>query len=341
MIMHPASVVAKFVLVILVAAGSLLAQEYRTAGGILRDSSYTSHSAALKIYKKFPSVKLVLPRLPKTVVEKKDIVYTAYGSRELHLDVFMPSGRGNEAYPGILIIHGGGWVSGERSMLVPMAEQLAKHGFVAVTAEYRLGPEALYPAGVYDLKAAIRWMRAAGPEYGIDTNRIAAYGCSAGGELAAFLGTTGDNSKFEGNGGYLGHSSRVQAVVDVDGLLDFTNVNSTKYDNNPEKPSAAHRWFGASYKDNQRLWREASPITYVGKSTPPVIFINSSMSHYHAGRDNMVAEMKKLGIYYEVHTIPGTPHTFWLFHPWFGKTLGYTVAFLDRVLKANSITKES
>ncbi len=337
--MHQASVIAKSVLIVLGAVGLLAAQESRPSSGIPRDTSYTAYSATVKIHKKFPNVTLVLPRLPRGVVEKENIAYTNYGTREMHLDVFSPPGRGDKTYPGILIIHGGGWVSGERSMLVPMAEQLAKHGYVTVTVEYRLGPEALYPAGVYDLKAAIRWMRAAGPEYGIDTNRIAAYGCSAGGELAAFLGTTGDDPKFEGNGGYLGHSSRVQAVVDVDGLLDFTNVNSTKYDNNPKKPSAAHRWFGASYKEKPELWREASPITYVGKSTPPIIFINSSMAHYHAGRDNMITELKKLGIQYAVRTLPGTPHTFWLFHPWFEKTLKYTLNFLDTTLKGPDFQK--
>lgn len=312
-------------------AGVLLAGQPVMNHGIPRDTSYTSRSAAAKIYRKFPDVRLVLPHLPKGVVEKKDIVYSSYGERKLRLDVFMPAAVGK--YPGVLVIHGGGWVSGDRSMLVPMAEQIAANGYVTVTAEYRLGPEAHYPAGVYDLKAALRWMRAHAEEYRIDPNEIATYGCSAGGELAAFLGTTGNVGKLEGHGGYAGYSTRVQAVVDVDGLLDFMNINSTRYDNNPEKPSAAHRWFGGSYKAIPRVWREASPITYVGKATPPIIFINSSMPHYHAGRDSMISLMKKLHIYYAVHTIPGTPHTFWLFHPWFEKTLDYTLRFLDRTLK--------
>ncbi len=327
-----ASVAKKSFPMVLMMAGLLMAQVSRSADGIPRDTSYTSYSAAVKIYKKFPNVKLVLPHLQEGVVEKKNVVYTSYGARQLHLDVFAPLHK-DKAFPGVLIIHGGGWISGERSMLVPMAEQIAAHGYVTVTAEYRLGPEALYPAAVYDLKAAIRWMRANGREYGIDTNKIAVYGCSAGGELAAFLGTTNDVRKFDGEGGYLGHSSSVQVVVNVDGLLDFMSVNSTKYDNNPKKPSAAHRWFGGSYKDIPQVWKEASPITYVGKATPPIAFINSSMAHYHAGRDRMIAELKKLHIYYEVHTISGTPHTFWLFHPWFEKTLSYTLQFLDKTLK--------
>ncbi len=333
------SILKEAALLVMLFAAMACAQDTTVPGGFPRDTSYTSYSAAVKIYKKFKNVKLATPSLPAGVVEKKNIVYTIYGTRKMYLDVFMPAPEGNVRYPGVLIIHGGGWISGERSMLVPMAEQLAAFGYVTVTVQYRLQPEALFPAGVYDLKAAIRWMRAKGAEYGIDTSRIAAYGCSAGGELAAFLGTTGDMKKFEGHGAYLGHSTRVQAVVDVDGLLGFMNINSTKYDNNPKKPSAAHRWFGGSYKEIPQVWREASPITYVGRSTPPIIFINSSMKHYHAGRDEMITKLKHLGIFYEVRTLPGTPHTFWLFHPWFDKTLSYTVKFLDKVFKRKSSVK--
>lgn len=330
------SLAAAITLAAFLFVGPVMAKGIVMIHGIPTDTSYTSYSAAAKIYKKFPNVKLVQPHLPKGVVEKKNIVYTTYGTRKLHLDVFMPMGDPGATYPGILVIHGGGWVSGNRSMLVPMAEQLASHGFVTVTVEYRLAPEALFPAGVYDLKAAIRWMRADGSKYRIDTTRIATYGCSAGGELAAFLGTTGGIKRFEGNGGYPGHSTRVQAVVNVDGLLNFLNINSTKYDNNPKKPSDADKWFGGSYRKIPQVWSEGSPITYVGKSTPPIIFINSSVPHYHAGRDSMIVDLKRFGIYYEVYTIPGTPHTFWLFHPWFEKTLDYTLQFLDRVFKVQT-----
>ena len=328
----PTTVFKKSLAVLLLSAGVVIAQGVGRTAGIPRDTSYTSYSATVKLLKKYPFVKLVRPYLPRNVAEKRDIVYTNYGSRELHLDIFFPSDR-SRTYPGVLMIHGGGWVSGNRSMLVPMAERLASHGYITVTPEYRLGPEAHFPAAVYDLKAAIRWMRANASLYGIDANEIAAYGCSAGGELAAFLGTTNGMKKFDGDGGYHGYSSRVEAVVNVDGLLDFMNVNSTKYDNNPKKPSAAHRWFGGSYKEIPQVWKEASPITYVGKATPPVLFINSSMPHYHAGRDSMIAEMNKLGIYNEVHTIAGTPHTFWLFRPWFGKTLRCTLDFLNKTFR--------
>ena len=301
--------------------------------GIPSDTSYTLHSTAVKIYKHYPQAKLASIAVPEGVSVDKNITYETIGKRKLVVDVFYPTGLKTQSYPGVLLIHGGGWISGERNMTYAMAEQLALKGFISVCVEYRLGPEALYPAGVYDLKTAVRWMRAKAPKYHIDTNKIAAYGCSAGAELASFLGTTGNLKQFNKIGKYLNHSSAVEAVVNVDGLLDFTNVNSTKYDENPQKPSAAHRWFGSSYKNRPDIWTEASPLTYVNRKSPPIIFINSAQPHYHAGRDDMIKLLKKYHIYYEQYTLKGTHHTFWLFHPWFDTTLDYTVNFLNNVFK--------
>jgi pectinesterase len=159
------------------------------------------------------------------------------------------------------------------------------------------------------------------------------YGCSAGGTLASFLGTTGDMKKFEGSAGYSENSSRVQAVVDVDGVLDFTNPAESAKDEDPKKPSAGKLWFGASFKEKAELWKEASPINYVDVKTPSMLFVNSSLERFHAGRDEMIAQLNRLKIYSEVRTIPDTPHPFWLFHPWFDKASGYIVRFLDKTLK--------
>ena len=124
-----------------------------------------------------------------------------------------------------------------------------------------------------------------------------------------------------------------QAVVDIDGVLDFTDPAESAKDTVPEKPSAGKSWFGASFKDNPDLWREASPINYVNGKTAPILFVNSSLPRFHAGRDEGIAKMNKLSIYSEVHTIQDTPHPFWLFHPWFDAAFRYIVTFLDKTLK--------
>lgn len=309
------------------------AQEKNSKKEIPRDTSFTLDNTATKVYKQYPEARLVVAEIPKGVIARENIVYAGDRGRELHLDLFAPVAKSKERYPGVLLIHGGGWRSGNRRMEWPMAQHLAANGYVTATVEYRLSVEALYPAAIYDLKAAIRWMRANARKYDIDPNKIAVYGCSAGGELAAFLGTTGGLKKFEGSLGQLSYSSRVQAVVDVDGVLDFTDPAESGKDIDPQKPSAGKLWFGASFKDDPKIWKEASPINYVDSTTPPILFVNSSLERYHVGRDQVIAKLKKWNIYSEVHTIPDTPHPFWLFHPWFDEAFNHILKFLNKTFR--------
>ncbi|MCX6132804.1 MAG: alpha/beta hydrolase [Ignavibacteriales bacterium] len=309
------------------------AAQQKAVVSVPRDTSFTVSNTAAKVLKQYPHARLVEPKVPSGVTVQENIVYASDGSRDLHVDLFAPVKKLAKGYPAVLLIHGGGWRSGYRQMEWPMAQHLAAKGYVTATVEYRLSTEALYPTGVHDLKAAIRWMRGNAGKFNMDPKKIAVYGCSAGGELAAFLGTTGDVEGFEGSLGDLRQSSRVQAVIDIDGVLDFTDPAESAKDSIPEKPSAGKAWFGASFKEKPDLWREASPINYFGETTAPILFVNSSLPRYHAGRDEGIAKMKKLGIYSEVHTISNTPHPFWLFHPWFDEALGYIVTFLDKTLK--------
>ena len=302
-----------------------------------RDTSFTVYGAVLKVTNKYPEAKLVIPKLPKGIHQKKDIVYISYGSRKMHLDIYSPAMK-KKLFPAVILIHGGGWRSGNRQMETPMALFLASHGYVAATVEYRLSPEALFPAALFDIKAAIKWIRSNSDKYNIDTNKIAIYGCSAGGQLAALLGTSNDNpsapnfntSSFPGSVNNY-HSSRVQAIIDIDGVLDMTDPNESGKDTLMSKPSAGKSWFGFSYKQKPDLWKEASALNCVNINSAPVCFINSSNSRFHAGRDEMISKLNKLNIYSEVHTVPNTPHEFWLFHPWFEIASAHILKFLDKI----------
>jgi acetyl esterase/lipase len=317
------------------AAISLVAQHKNPTREIPRDTSFTLNNTAPKVIKEYPFATVVSTQLPRGIVAHENVVYVKDGDRELHLDLFAPVKKIEGGYPAVLLIHGGGWRSGNRQMEWPMAQHLAATGYVTATVEYRLSIEALYPTGIYDLKASVRWIRANAQKYNVDPKRIAVYGCSAGGTLAAFLGTTGELKKFEGSLENKGHSTRVQAIVDVDGVLDFTDPAESAKDTIPQKPSAGKSWFGASFKENPGLWREASPINYVDEKTAPILFVNSSLPRFHAGRDEAIRKLNKLGIYSEVHTISNTPHPFWLFHPWFDEAFRYIADFLGKTLKEN------
>lgn len=95
----------------------------------------------------------------------------------------------------------------------------------------------------------------------------------------------------------------------------------------------AGEWLGGLQDENPKNWQEASPLEYVNKNSPPTLFINSAQPRFHAGRDDMVRILENYNIYNEVHTIPGTPHSFWHMHPWFEITGNYTVNFLNKVFE--------
>lgn len=296
------------------------------------DTSYSNYSAYQGSKKTHPITEIVPEKTHSSVNESKAITYGKIGERALLLDVFSPKKIAKKALPAIMIIHGGGWRTGNRTQHYQLARRLAELGYVCFTPEYRLSTEALYPAAVHDLKTALRWMKAYAQTYNIDTNRIATLGFSAGGELSAFMGVTTEKPIFEGNNGNVNYSSKVQAVVDIDGILSFVHPESGEGDDS-KHTSAATYWFGYPKKDNPSLWEEASSLTHVGKNTPPTLFLNSSVHRMHAGRDDFRKVLDQYQIYSEVHSFPDAPHSFCLFNPWFEPTVKYIDEFLKKVLK--------
>lgn len=296
----------------------------------VRDTSYSTASAYRSIHKQYPDAKAAEEFHPSTITEKKNIVYCKTGKRKLLLDAFYPSAKTKEKRIAIMIIHGGGWRSGSRTQHYPLAQHLAALGYVCFTPEYRLSTEALYPAAVYDLKAALRWIHASAKKYKVDTSKIVVAGFSAGGQLAALIGTTNGNAKFEGNACEQKHSSRVQAVVDLDGTLSFVHPESGEGDDS-KKPSAGTLWFGYSRKENPALWQDASPLAHVGAATVPFLFINSGVARMHAGRDDFMKVLKENNTYIDVKTFADAPHHFPLFEPWFTPMVTHIDDFLKKV----------
>ncbi len=291
-----------------------------------RDTSYSIHTTYLKVSKSHPDVRPVQVQMYRSVRRVANLVYTEVnGERPLHIDVFHRKGKRRKR-PAVLLIHGGGWTSGAKENLIPMAVELAKRGYVTATVEYRLSAEAPYPAGVQDLKAAVRWLRANAPAYGIDPDRIAAYGCSAGAHLASLLGTTNELSLYAGNGERQQVSAAVQAVLNIDGIVSFIHPESA-----PERTGrAANAWLGKYENPN---WREASPLEYAGADSPPFLFVNSAYPRFHGGRDDLFVVLDRYNIYHEAHTFAGAPHGFWLLEPWFKPTLKHSRSFLKRVFR--------
>ncbi|SHF71594.1 Acetyl esterase/lipase [Microbulbifer donghaiensis] len=290
---------------------------------------FTIDNVLQKLDGKYPGLARVDDRLPDNVVAYENLRYRQSAEEPLELDIYRP--RGTDRLPAVLIIHGGGWETGHRHMERPFAKRLAARGFVAVPVSYRLGPSGRFPAAVHDLKAAVRWLRANDAAYGIDPQRIAAVGGSAGGHLAALLGASNGIAQLEGDGENLSLSSAVQAVVDIDGAVSFTDARIIEQERRRE--GAPSRFLGGAYAERRETWYAASPLYYLGAESAPTLFINSTApTPILPGREEMQARLLALGIDAQRVTLADTPHPFWLVHPWFEETLERTALFLQKKL---------
>jgi pectinesterase len=280
---------------------------------------------------RYPQVARVADELPKGVIADENVVYARLGGTSLKLDVYQPAGNG--PFPAVLIVHGGGWESGDRQMERPLARHLAALGFVTVPVDYRLGRGGRFPAALHDLKSAVRWLRAHAGDYRIDPQRLAAVGGSAGGQLVAVLGASNGVAALEGEVGERAGSSAVLAVVDIDGLADFTEPDFVRQQ--AENPSAPTRFLGGPFATRGDVWRQASALTHVGPHSAPTLFLNSTApSPVLPGRPAMCGRLRALGLEAEIVVIPDSPHPFWLVHPWFDRAVAEIDRFLQRQFAA-------
>ena len=196
-----------------------------------------------------------------------DVTYCTADGLPLKMDVYLPAAGG--PWPGLVYVHGGAWVRGDKSEAAGLATGMTSLGYMVASLNYRLYPAAKYPAMIQDVKCAIRALRANAREYNLDTDRIAAIGVSAGGHLVALLGTA-DQSAGLDIGEYLEQSSRVQAVVAMAPVTDLRR-------NFPNADIELLKQVG--FGEDNIL--EASPITHVTEDDPPFLLI-------HGERDEVV-----------------------------------------------------
>lgn len=296
------------------------------------DTSYNVQSEYNKHIQSYPFI-TVAPIGDTTQLKiYRNQIYATINNRYLHVDIILPLKNKKKKHPVVLLIHGGGWRSGNKTMEWPMAFELARRGYAAVCVEYRLSPEAVYPAGVMDVQTAIRWVKNNSRKYGFDKNKIALMGNSAGGQIASLLGAINHNHSTFTGPLYRNRSNKVQAVVNLDGILAFIHPESGEGQDRPGRPSAATLWFGKPVEKDSVSRIEASALTHVNSKTAPMLFINSSIPRFHSGRDDMIQKMSTFGIKTKVYTHDNTMHTFWLFNPWFSETMELADTFLKEVL---------
>jgi acetyl esterase/lipase len=263
---------------------------------------------------------------PKTTSEQ-DIVYTKAGSEDLKLDLARPA-AGDGPFPAVVVIHGGAWRQGNKADMRPILPQFAQRGYVAISPQYRFCPKDAFPAQVYDVKAAVRWLKSNAKKFKVDPDRLGAIGFSAGGHLALMLGLTGPADGMEGEVSAGAPDSRVKAVVNYFGPTDLAASDI---------PDICKPWvkdlLGGTPKEKPETAAKASPLTFVSKDDAPVLT-------FHGTKDPLVPfnqavkladAMSSAGVQGRVELMVGAQHG------WGGRemerTIGETFSFFDHYLK--------
>jgi acetyl esterase/lipase len=248
------------------------------------------------------------------------IAFAADTTPEL-LDVYHPDEGGKRA--AVLMLHGGGWRVGSRADLAPHAAALAKRGFTAVVADYRLMPAHPWPAQIRDTRAAIKWIRDNAAALGIEPDRIAALGYSAGAHLALLAAGDPDGVAAADNLGRV----PLNAVIPLEPLI---GLQAGEFE-----PGYTPSWilFGAEPVAPRDL-RAVSPMTYVRHDFPPSCF-------FHGVEDvqipfvacvKMHQALSAVGAVSDLHLLSTYAHAVWRIKSLIEPCMGIVAAFLDRTM---------
>jgi acetyl esterase/lipase len=236
-----------------------------------------------------------------------DIEYARAGELVLKLDLHRPQVANP---PLIVYVHGGAWRAGSKSD-VPIAPLLEK-GFAIASVDYRLSTQAVFPAQIHDIKAAIRFLRAKAAEFRLNTEKIVIMGSSAGGHLAALVGVTNGDKMLEGRiGEHLDQSSRVDAIVSLYGASNLQSIlaQSTEFGLTVRIP-ALKLLLGDLPEKKPELAKLASPVAHLDKDDPPLLLIHGDadpqMPHEQSRECASAYEALKLRV--KLVTLPGSRH---------------------------------
>lgn len=233
-----------------------------------------------------------------SVEERVDVVYDARFD-DTRMDIYLPD-DGQRARPAVLFVHGGGWQAGGKEYHRPDAERLAASGWVAATVEYRLSDEAVFPAGYQDVHCALAYVRANADELGVDPDRIAVAGMSAGGHLVSLLGVAADDARIATDCEH-GPTGPPAAVISAAGPQDLREIAWAE---------AVQKFVGGTIEELPEQYELASPITHVHEDAPPFLLMHGTFDVFVDVEDSerMDAALREAGVDSRIVTFTGAGH---------------------------------
>ncbi len=231
--------------------------------------------------------------VPEDIKIERDVFFAQTDTGDLTLDIYTPKHRSEEKIPVLVYVFGGGWFSGNKNQIQRLGGHLlTRHGYAVIATTYRHSDNAKFPAQIHDLKGTIRWIRARAIDYNLDAEAIGVWGPSAGGHLAALLGTTNGNPELEGEIGgaeLSDYSSDVQAVVDLFGVANL--VKQTK-----SRDWMTERLLGGPRSERTALAQLASPHFQASSSSAPILI-------FHGDKDELVPVEQSINFHRQLQEV--------------------------------------
>ncbi|HEX6478939.1 MAG TPA: alpha/beta hydrolase [Ktedonobacteraceae bacterium] len=251
-----------------------------------------------------------------------DVVYGTHQDREMHLDIYQPTGTTNQR-TAILVLHGGGWAGGDKKLMQPRCEALASRGFTALAVEYRFLGEIAWPGQLHDVKTAIRWTRAHASELDIDPNKLVLQGHSAGAHLSLLAAGTFGKPEFDPDFATEPPAGPISAVVAYYPPARLV-AGRTMPDLSAGPPTReaiqairgadgsipAAMLLGPAGTEEEAA--SASPITYVTEGFPPTMLFHGTadMLVAHASSLSLFEKLQEAQVPSELHIFSGVNHEF-------------------------------
>jgi acetyl esterase/lipase len=269
------------------------------------------------------------------MASRPGLVYAEHDGTKLIADLYLPKGRSKA--PVLVAIHGGGWQVGSRVFYRYWGLFLARNGYAVFAIDYRLGKAGVYPAAVYDVKAAIQFIRAKAADFDLDPDRIGLIGDSAGAHLGALTALARDQfSTAYRDDANAAVAANVKLVVGLYGVYDLLAQWTHDLATRP-RDNIVEKFLGASPTQNRRIYFEASPMSYAT--------VDRNQMHFlliHGTDDDIVDPPSQSGAFLTALTqagffvrriiIPGAGH-FWASDPFESEPHSYSALAIPRLLR--------